>query len=167
MVGDADKLLVEERNNSSSKGAGELKSIFLYTWIQSVMDGYSRIKSYFSPHYSGRDTVAELCVLSVNLQHRLTNSLSYLSKDVLVWTAKISKSLQTLQSGGAAHDIVETTDKLMKVLKEMPSDAVWTQVRVCIASVLAIESVAHLSFISLYFPLYFLAPSASFFFRRT
>lgn len=131
MVGDADKLLVDERSNGGGEHADsqqQLKSIFLYSWIPTVMEGYTRIKAYFSKHYSGTDTVPVLYQLAVELQRRLTSSLPYLSADVLNWTGKIVTALESLQSGGAAHDIALNTEKLLRSLKDMPSDAVWPQV---------------------------------------
>jgi len=127
LVGDADKLLVDER-----LGSGPLQSIFLYTWIQNVVEGYTKIRAYFLPRYTGRENLATLFQLAVQLQNRLTNSLPYLSKNILNWTRKIAESLASLQkstTGVSAHhhDIVDTTTKLLQELKDMPSDAVWTQ----------------------------------------
>lgn len=129
MVGDAEKLLVDERSSGSSE-TQNLKSIFLYSWIPNVIEGYKRIKSYFLPRYSGTETVPTLLQLALQLQARLTNSLPYLSADILDWTGKIVTALDTRKSGGAAHDIVSIIEKLLKELKEMPSDAVWTQVTI-------------------------------------
>lgn len=132
MVGDADKLLVDERSRGGHVDSQKLKSIFLYSWIPTVMEGYIRIKAFFLPRYTGTDTVSTLNELAEQLQKRLTGSLPYLSADILKWTGQIVGAFDALRSGGAAHDIVSTTKALLKALKDMPGDAVWPQVRILV-----------------------------------
>jgi len=122
VVGDADKLLGEDSHNNNNN---PLRRIFLYTWLSTVKSDYTRIRAYFQPGYHGRDNLAALSKLAVQLEHRLTNSLPYLSKNILNWTRQISQSLASVTKGGPGHGIVETTSKLLHELHEMPNEAVW------------------------------------------
>jgi hypothetical protein len=144
LVGDAEKLLASERSSAAGSHSGsgggdsrekeQLRSIFLYQWIPTIIHGYERIRDYLVRPSHGSSTSNTLHQLATNLQRRLTSSLPHLSSDVLKWTNQISMALE---SGGATSmsaeqrdSIVTTTRLLLDFLKEMPSDAVWTQVRV-------------------------------------
>jgi hypothetical protein len=145
LVGDAEKLLATERNNAGShSGSGggdsrdkeQLRSIFLYQWIPTIIHGYERIRDFFVRPSHGSGTghmIHELHQLATNLQRRLTSSLPHLSSDVLKWTNQISIALESDGATGMMAEqrdsIVTTTRLLLDFLKEMPSDAVWTQVR--------------------------------------
>jgi superfamily I DNA and/or RNA helicase len=131
MVGDADKLLNDERCNGYSNEqihdnkTANLKSIFLYTWMQTVVEEYRKILSYFQPGSKrGRDLSA-LHNLSVQLEQRLVSSLPDLSKSLTKAATEISNILKNLKSGRAAHEIVPKLETLVKELKEIKQDAVW------------------------------------------
>lgn len=149
LVGDADKLL---NNNSRSfgeprgrqefcKDTERLQSIFLYKWIPAVVEGYERIRSLFAKRSTGYkksdDTVAILHDLAEALHLRLTCSLRHLSSDVIQLTKDIAAALGAVRhnkengnsnNSSVGSSIVHKTEKLLSILKEMPSDAVWTQV---------------------------------------
>lgn len=124
LVGDQEKLLMDERNTNSRDGA--LKSIFLYSWVQTMIEAYQRIKAYFSPKYDGRDSVPTLCRLATHQEQRLKRGLRCLDKKILGYSESITASLEHLGLGSAAYDIVENISKLIRVLKAMPNDVVWT-----------------------------------------
>lgn len=124
LVGDQDKLLTDERNTNSRDGV--LKSIFLYSWMQTMIETYQRIKAYFMPKYAGRDSVPVLCRIAAHQEHRLKRGLPCLDKKIIGYTESITAALEHLEIGSAAHDVVENIDKLLRVLKEIPNDVVWT-----------------------------------------
>ena len=132
VVGDADKLLGDSSNSDNSS---PLRSIFLYTWLPDVIVGYTRIRAHFLPKTGNRsqlrnrnDSLSNVCQLAVQLQHRLTNSLPYLSKDILRWTQTIAQSMTALeQTGTPAPTVVDTITKLLNELQQMPNEAVWEQ----------------------------------------
>lgn len=134
IVGDADKLLTDERSlgNSSDKGcktqAGNLKSIFLYTWMQTLVEDYRTIKSCFLPGYKGGNSLENLCSLSAKLERRLSNSLPNLCTKIHKAAEEISAILRKLKPGTGGHDIVTKLEKLIKDLAAIPNDIVWSQV---------------------------------------
>lgn len=134
VVGDVDKLLGDtagnRHHNNTNNYNNPLHSIFLYTWLPNIIEGYTRIRASFLPGNARgqRDTLSVLAPLAVQLQHRLTNSLPYLSKNILRWTQKIAQSVVALQQTGTpAPTVVDTITKLLQELKDMPSEAVWEQ----------------------------------------
>jgi hypothetical protein len=129
MVGDAEKLLVDER---SSKGQADdsmqLRSMFIFSWMQTIIDDYRKIRNHFVP-MNGRNTTQEWTSedawkCSSRLEKRLANSLPGLPKDITKKAALVTEKLAT---GAAAHGIVENLDKLLKALKEVPPDLVWRE----------------------------------------
>jgi hypothetical protein len=123
LVGDQDKLLVDERNTNAIDG--KLKPIFLYSWIETVTETYKRIKAYFMPQYRGHDKVPTLYRLARQQYHRLKKGLRCLDQKILDTADQITVSLEYLDSGAPAHDIILDIDKLLRILKEMPNDVVW------------------------------------------
>ncbi len=113
-----------------------LRSIFLYTWIPSIVEGYVRILSYFSPRYTGSDTPATLWQLSKQLQQRLTSSLTHLPSDFVQRMNKIVSSLQFISSSSTNNprmlqdnSIRKDVESHIAALKKLPTDVVWEQVR--------------------------------------
>ena len=158
LVGDADKIFMDDRsshrnssNNIKSPNQGPteaaptatqlsadqlaLRSIFLYTWIPSIVEGYVRILSYFSPRYTGSDTPATLWQLSKQLQQRLTSSLTHLPPDFVQRMNKIVSSLQFIASSSTNprmlqdNSIRKDVENHIGALKKLPKDVVWEQVR--------------------------------------
>jgi AAA domain len=162
MVGDADKLFHDERGGGGSSSSGgskwnkngpttrkppvqqqrrdqqQLKSIFLYTWMPNIVEGYTRILTYFLPKYTGTDTIPILYQLAVQLRQRLMSCLMYLPDTLVAGMNKIVKGLKsmmkTLSSSSSAipiqHSTIATdTKKHIKELSGMALDAVWEQVR--------------------------------------
>jgi hypothetical protein len=133
MVGDAEKLLVDER---SSKGqvddSMQLRSMFIFSWMQTLMDDYRKIRNFFGP-MQGRSTDTQKWTkedawkCASRLEKRLGNSLPDIPKDISKKAAVVTAALEKLASGAAAHGIVESLDKLLKALKEVPPDVVWRE----------------------------------------
>lgn len=135
MVGDAEKLLVDER--SSSKGGEaddsmQLRSMFIFSWMQTLMDDYRKIRNYFVP-MQGRNTDTQqwtkedVWKSASRLEKRLGNSLPDIPEHISKKAAVVTAALEKLVAGAAAHGIVESLDKLLKALKEVPPDMVWRE----------------------------------------
>jgi hypothetical protein len=131
MVGDAEKLLVDER---SSKGQADdcmqLRSMFVFSWMQTMMEDYRNIRKKIVP-MQGRNTQEwtseDVCKCSRRLEKRLTNSVPGLPKDVITKAALVTGALEKLAAGAAVNGVVENLDKLLKALKEVPPDLVWRE----------------------------------------
>lgn len=140
MVGDADKLLVDER---SSKGqvaddsSLQLRSMFIFSWMQTLMEDYRKIRNYFVPMQQGRNintdtrewTSEDAWKCASRLEKRLANSLPDLPEDITKKAAVVTGALEKVVAGATAHahGIVDSLDKLLKALKEVPPDVVWRE----------------------------------------
>jgi senataxin len=130
MVGDAEKLLVDERNRTVKSNVPDtlpLKSIFVFSWMQGVMDDYRSIKNFFVPGQVRGWEREDLYKLARRLETRLISSLPGMPTSVGKLASKISNSLKRLESGGAAHGIVENIDKVLQQLKDMPQDHIYRE----------------------------------------
>jgi hypothetical protein len=134
MVGDADKLLVDERSTTlNQKGQSDkiqLSSMFVFSWMKTMMEEYRKIRNFFAPIrgiLTREWTNDDLWKCSRRLEKRLTNSLPGLPKDVIKKATLVTAALEKLAGGGAAHGVVENLDKLLKALKEMPPDMIWRE----------------------------------------
>ncbi|EEC46798.1 predicted protein, partial [Phaeodactylum tricornutum CCAP 1055/1] len=71
--------------------------------------------------------IADLYKLARRLETRLISSLPGMPTSVGKLASKISNSLKRLESGGAAHGIVENIDKVLQQLKDMPQDHIYRE----------------------------------------
>ena len=134
MIGDMDKLLADERSSGGSKNSPDtlqLSSMFVFSWMQKVMDEYKNIRNVFQP-VPGRQvrnwSHQELWKLASRLERRLENSLPSLPKDIFKKANTVSSLLSKLNTGsGASHGIIENLDHLLKALKELPPDMIWRE----------------------------------------
>jgi hypothetical protein len=128
MVGDAEKLLVDER---SSKGQADdsmpLRSMFVFSFMQTIMDDYRKIRDYFVRNTQEWTSDEDVWKCSRRLEKRLTNSLPGLPKDVITQVALVTGALEKLAAGAAAHGVVAILDTLLLALKEVPPDLVWRE----------------------------------------
>lgn len=126
LVGDAEKLLVDER--SSSREGNEigshdksncnnmhssLKSIFLYTWNETIHEEYSSIRDDFicqkkkNREMNGKNSNIPLSILDIfydrvlRLEKKLANGLRGLDciSDLLKEAAKLTRVFHTMKSG--------------------------------------------------------------------
>ena len=160
LVGDADKIFMDDRSsNSGNKQNGNgtsrvkgtvapahkvplcadqlaLKSIYLNTWIPSIIDGYIRISALFSPKYSGTDTITTLLQLAKQLQLRLASSLSNLPPEFVKRMGTIVSTLQVLSTKNVKslqsnNSIRKDVQKHIDELRKLPNDIVLDEVRCC------------------------------------
>jgi AAA domain len=145
LVGDADKLFSDEGGSSRKRHAGNpaakkkppcqepmLKSIFLYTWMPTIIEGYTRIRTYCLPTpYTGRDTIATLVPLAKQLRQRLTRCLLHLPETLLQRMDEIVDGLESRQSSTTRVPLsamVRRVELQIKELNGMAMDMVWDQV---------------------------------------
>jgi hypothetical protein len=131
MVGDADKLLAEDRHNKDNA----LRPIFVFSWMQTVVDDYRKIRNHFQPPSGrgssdgGRSNPSDLHKLACRVEKRLSNNLSNMFPELLDGAANVRKALAKIASGGG-EDIVPILNKLIKqidqIQKEQP-DTIWRQ----------------------------------------
>ena len=143
VVGDSDKLLMDERSQKTSSGgvgaaaiASEgidtvaLTRTFLYSWMQTVEIEYRRVRNYFMPG-SGRqqfDSIHSVSQAAKRLGRRIEYCLPGLSKEITKLMARVSTVIENIANGRSAdHDVVVLIERVMKELKEMPPDFVWRQ----------------------------------------
>jgi hypothetical protein len=74
MVGDAEKL-VDERSLKVVDDWMQLRSMFIHSWMQTLMDGYRKIRNYFVP-VQGRNTDSNGHVLRGCLKSATVSSRS-------------------------------------------------------------------------------------------
>jgi AAA domain len=121
LVGDADKLLENGR-------ASPLRRIFLYHWMQVVIEEYRKLRNAFLPG-STRRSHKSLHDTALRLQIQLIRNLAgYESQGVVQATAQVSNLLQRLANGEDVQGIVPKIEWLVSLLGKIPSDLVYRQV---------------------------------------
>jgi len=119
LVGDADKLLLDDSKEKTSP----LRSIYLHSWMKSIVNGYDMIRSYFMPGCPKVTLTAEdLYLESLRLEKRLRQCSSIIPPNIEETFTKISTALQQCKEGGTAHDIVSLVDDLVSILKTVNAD---------------------------------------------
>ena len=147
LAGDAEKLLGDEqqdhrkptttRTKNSRSVVNEhrsLRTIFLYSWMQVLIDEYKTIQDYF---VQGNSIMAAGSVFKENvyltakrLEQRLTNSLRDLPQEVVQIASGITSALERLKNGGHVSGsglVVSKIGALIKQLAAMPQDTVWKE----------------------------------------
>ena len=132
LVGDVDKLLSDERFEKQT--SRRLQSIFLYTWMQSVIDGYNRIKVAFIANLRGHGNATQCEDLhrpALALRDRMLQCAPHVVSDMVrlrmetVCTALAGGDGNTLPNQNV---VVDEITALMNELKDLPTDAVNAQV---------------------------------------
>ena len=114
MVGDAEKLLADEKGS-----ARKLRSILCYSWLQTAIEDYRSIRNFFLPGKKrGGTNVQQLYGLALGLEKRLENGLYGLSDEFFQLAAKVSNAINVIQSGGG-YDVAPIVSKLVKKLEEL------------------------------------------------
>jgi len=142
MVGDADKLLVDERSSGGGpyRGTGggggsnsQLREVFLYQWMQVVCEDYRKIRDSFLPggHGLGGSTPEMLFSLADRLEKRLMRCLPGLPASTIALTTKVSMCLFKMVKGNSAaamhYDLVPTIERLLQALLSIPQDVLTRQ----------------------------------------
>lgn len=140
LVGDGEKLLADSHHTHYKKSSSQrappdkmeeersMESIFLFTWIQSLIRGYQTIQSYFAPGSDARGlSIEDLYIMSLRLGKRLSNSFDNLPDIIKLLTEKLSDQLKSMKFGGGRDNLTETLDKLVKALKQFEKESVWNQ----------------------------------------
>lgn len=139
LVGDADKLLADS-NKSHSKKSNQrppadimeeersMESIFLFTWIQSIIRGYQKIQSYFVPGSDARGlSIEDLYIMSQRLGKRLSNSLQGLPDGITKLTEQLTDHLKTVKFGGRRDGLGPILERLVKALKAFEKESIWNR----------------------------------------
>jgi superfamily I DNA and/or RNA helicase len=121
LVGDADKLLENGR-------ASPLRRIFLYSWMQVIIEEYRKLRNAFLPGSTRRSNKG-LHETAQRLQTQLIRNLAcYESKGVIQATAQISDLLKKVAKGDEVQGIVPKIEGLISLLEKIPNDLVYRQV---------------------------------------
>lgn len=119
MVGDADKLLSDEKSTKQQYSTRKLRSIFVYSWMQTVIEDYRKIRNYFMPSASKRGTSAEeVYLMAARLEKRLLNGLYGFSESLFAQANKITKKLKVIESGGG-YDVAPLVSRFCEELGEI------------------------------------------------
>jgi AAA domain len=142
LVGDADQLFSRDSRKKGGKNnkwkniftkPDPLESIFLFTWTQRIVDGFTRIHEYSLPaEYFGRDTLATLLPLARLLRKELGRWLRSSSISLLQGMDQIVDELESQQSSldrVPSETMVKLTDSMIHQLKRMGTDKVQDEVR--------------------------------------
>lgn len=131
LIGDEDKLVGDgygrEHKHRHSVETAPLRSIFLYTWIQTVLDEYGRIKRYLTGKRSCNDM--ELAVrLSKQLRKRLSSSLA-LSKSICLQMNELTKALQEAAQGnlGQRNVALSLVDEISVAIGDWKNEDIWRE----------------------------------------
>jgi hypothetical protein len=135
LVGDDSKLLDDDvsRSKMSSSSSSKLRSIFLYTWIDTLLQDYSKIQNSLAGKGKKRETpesLFELAELARKLQQRLKTNLPSLPQGVLDTASKISAYLQRLvnfKSSSSHSEILVTVSSLLATIHDWKRGAIYNQ----------------------------------------
>ena len=125
MVGDADKLLGDEKSNTSNK----LRGILCYSWLQTLLEEYRSIRDYFAPASRRRENYKpdDLYKWALRLEKRIENGLYGLAEEFFEQAGKVSNGLNVIL-GGSGYDIFPVVSQMVKKLEELQKtqqDSVW------------------------------------------
>ena len=135
LVGDEDKLLDDDYNRMTAARQAtqrsSLRSIFLYTWIGTVLDDYMHLRNRLSGSKGGRNSNKEDFLYMFNLSRRvqtrvqrcLGNSQDLLSSTLLETMEEITNKL-TKQSPNDATilELLGQIDQVMVIVRNWRSD---------------------------------------------
>ena len=142
MVGDADKLLAEERGryngshnkenryqSQSSSSQQQLRSVFVFSWLQTVIDEYRKIATSLlsagqtklpgARRSNSRMSPSDLHKLACRLEKRLTSNLPDLPSNILKTAQKVSTIAGELASGKDGSKSSSLTTKLESLVAEL------------------------------------------------
>jgi hypothetical protein len=141
LIGDEDKLINDgygrehkHRPPSARNETTPLRSMFLYTWTQTVLDEYGRIRRYLTTNQSPnqRNGAEWAFRLSQQLEGRLERSLS-LSKSLLDQMKELTSWLEQNVSQGSSSPTtpkgiaIATVQEIMQTISDWKRDDIWQQ----------------------------------------
>jgi len=133
LVGDEDKLVGDgygrEHKHRHSSEATPLRSIFLYTWLQTVLDEYGRIKKYLTAAKRNSNDIHHMIRLSRRLQGRLSKSLS-LSKSVSGQLRELTTALEEASQGKLTqrNRALALVEDILITLGQWKNEDVWQEI---------------------------------------
>jgi hypothetical protein len=130
LVGDDDKLLDDEQsrnNRGKDTSTTSMRSIFLYTWIRTVLDRLSVIQNFVARPTSNEKEVQRILDLTVQLVRRLRQSLSRFPQDM---GNALDRVIKLLRDGIVVRSITQkealnTIWALMKEIEDWKPDLIW------------------------------------------
>jgi Cdc6-like AAA superfamily ATPase len=128
LVGDDDKLLDDEQSRiNRGKDTSTMRSIFLYTWIQTVLDRLSVIQNFLARPTRNQTEVQRILDLTVQLVRRLRQSLSRFPQDM---GNAFDRVIKLLRDGIVVGDITQkeamnTIGALKKEIEDWKPDLIW------------------------------------------
>lgn len=129
LVGDDVKLLDDDFSRNRHGGeSSKLRSIFLYTWINTVLDDYGVIRRYLTNNYRDHRDGHRMCALSRRLERRLQHSLSGLSREFLDAMSSVTKWLEldtSTNGGGSSKETLNTIQSIVITIRDWKKDAIW------------------------------------------
>ena len=124
LVGDDDKLLGDGKSDPE---ASRLRPIFLYTWINTVLEDYKRIRKFLTSK-RGRDWDT-MRALATNLYSRLRNQVSSLPKFERDSAKKIALGMNAAKADRdeSRREIINAIDRLQNEIHTWKNDSIWNQ----------------------------------------
>lgn len=137
LLGDVDKLMDDDSGRSQRMGgeSSHFRSIFLYTWIQTVLDDYGALKHYLShirwpkPGYCTLQQQQWALQLAEGIEGRLRRSLS-LDRDIKehldelsAWLKNDVKSDKTASTGLPLSHL----NHIINSIRDWKSDHIWQE----------------------------------------
>jgi hypothetical protein len=131
LVGDDDKMFddIKDHSGDSSFECSSLRPIFLYTWIRTLLDDYSRIRRFLIGRQTHNDNWHAMTRLATNAEKRLLNQVSGLSKEVKVAAKLITSHLRTNGGGGASPaEAINAIDRLIQDVQTWKNESIWANI---------------------------------------
>jgi AAA domain len=129
LIGDEDKLVGDgygsDHKHWHSSETTPLRSIFLYTWIQTVLVEYGRIKNHLTAKRNSHDLRLAMR-LSKELQRRISRSLS-LSKSLNGQMRELTNALEEAAEGNLVRRNValSTVEDILLVVGQWKNEDIW------------------------------------------
>lgn len=129
LVGDDDKLLDDDRsrNNVGVDKKSPLRSIFLYTWIQTVVDRLSEISQFLSRPTNDAKEVSRITSLSKRLLVQLQQSLSQFPQDLGNALGRVIELIENGIEAGHRHqkEAFNTMESMKSEILDWKQDLIW------------------------------------------
>ena len=128
LVGDDDKLLDDEQSRiKDGQHRSRLRSIFLYTWIRTVLDHLLILQKFVKrPKFDKRE-IKRIKKQAISLSNRLRQSLSRFPEDIGTALDRLIHLLEIgITKGGVSQrEALDIIDALQKEIEGWKSDLIW------------------------------------------
>eukprot|EP00980_Cylindrotheca_fusiformis_P011077 scaffold2551_cov113-Cylindrotheca_fusiformis.AAC.16 len=128
LVGDDDKLLDDEQSrNGRGRDTSTLRSIFLYTWIKTVLDSLSSIQGFVARPTSNQREQQRILNLTKQLVKKLRQSLSQFPQDMGIALDRVIKLLGDGIVGGTItqKEALDNIGALVQEIEDWKPDLIW------------------------------------------